>query len=110
MYLTNHPVTLLSSATVQRRATLFRICLRLYAYTNLTLHHYICDVTLQGTPLAVAMFILGVFFTFLNYDMDRQRQQFRATNGEVRFFIFLFVFRLFVSRWCDSSSARRTAR
>ncbi|KAG6953502.1 hypothetical protein JG688_00012792 [Phytophthora aleatoria] len=35
-----------------------------------------------GTPLALAIFITGVLMVGINYDADRQRQNFRAANGK----------------------------
>eukprot|EP01027_Heterolobosea_sp_BB2_P011046 GEZU01016114.1.p1 GENE.GEZU01016114.1~~GEZU01016114.1.p1 ORF type:complete len:439 (+),score=132.76 GEZU01016114.1:174-1490(+) len=50
----------------------------LYTIHTFYLAHH--AITL-GTPLALAIFALGVISIAINYDTDRQRQHFRKTNG-----------------------------
>lgn len=35
-------------------------------------------------PVAIVLFLAGLFFVYLNYDCDRQRQHFRMTKGNCK--------------------------
>ncbi|ETV72455.1 hypothetical protein H257_12575 [Aphanomyces astaci] len=50
-------------------------------YTSQAMYLVQTPITL-GTPLAASIFLTGVLMVWINYSVDLQRQEFRATNGK----------------------------
>lgn len=90
MYLVNHPVNL---GTQVPSLSCLSCCFVVVIYTaefslfliyfsNFNVFHFFFEISFLVFQLALFILVAGIMCIYINYDCDRQRQEFRRTNGK----------------------------
>lgn len=90
MYLVNHPVNL---GTQVPSLSCLSCCFVVVIYTaefslfliyfsNFNVFHFFLKISFLVFQLALFILVAGIMCIYINYDCDRQRQEFRRTNGK----------------------------